>query len=75
MRLTLICLAGLAALGLTPAVQAVDKPPKPGKELRIVSDVDKRVAQFAPTPSSRRPLRPLRRRTARCSTSWSRPPG
>jgi len=54
MRLTLICLAGLAALA--PAAFSVDTPvgkpatPKPGKELRIVSDVDKRVAQFAPTP-------------------------
>jgi hypothetical protein len=51
MRLTLICLAGLAALA-PAAFSAVDKPAaaKPGKEPRIVSDVDKRVAQFAPTP-------------------------
>ena len=61
MRLTLTCLAGLA-LGTTLAFQAGCKPastpPNPeqtatgtaGKELRIVSDIDKRVAQFAPTP-------------------------
>ena len=61
MRLTLTCLAGLA-LGTTLAFQAGCKPaaapPEPeqtatgaaGKELQIVSDIDKRVAQFAPTP-------------------------
>lgn len=53
MRRTLICLAGLAALGLATAAQAAEKkaPVKaPGKELKIVSDIEKRVAQFAPTP-------------------------
>jgi len=53
MRRTLICLAGLAALGLATAAQAADKkaPAKtPGKELKVVSDIEKRVAQFAPTP-------------------------
>jgi hypothetical protein len=54
MRLTLICLAGLSALGLATAAQAVDKKApakkKPGKELRFVSDIEKRVAQYAPTP-------------------------
>jgi hypothetical protein len=53
MRRTLICLAGLAALAFATAAQAADKkaPAKtPGKELRIVSDIEKRVAQFAPTP-------------------------
>jgi len=61
MRLTLTCLAGLT-LGTTLAFQAGCKPastpPNPeqtatgtaGKELQIVSDIDKRVAQFAPTP-------------------------
>ena len=61
MRLTLTCLAGLA-LGTTLAFQAGCKPastppnPEPaaagtaGKELHIVSDIDQRVAQFAPTP-------------------------
>ena len=57
MRRTMICLAGLAALGLMPAACA----PAPDKaetkattetrgEPRIVPDIDKRVAQFAPTP-------------------------
>jgi peptidase M49-like protein len=53
MRRTLICLAGLAALAFATAALAADKkaPAKtPGKELRIVSDIEKRVAQFAPTP-------------------------
>jgi len=53
MRRTLICLAGLAALGFATAAQAADKkaPAKtPGKELKVVSDIEKRVAQFAPTP-------------------------
>jgi hypothetical protein len=60
MRLMLICLAGLAALGVT-AVCSADKPATnrpasptpektPGKELRVVPDIDKRVAQFSPTP-------------------------
>ena len=53
MRRTLICLAGLAALAFATVAQAADKkaPVKtPGKELRIVSDIERRVAQFAPTP-------------------------
>jgi hypothetical protein len=53
MRRTLICLAGLAALGLTAAALAADRKAQaktPGKELKIVSDIEKRVAQFAPTP-------------------------
>ncbi|MFL6232967.1 MAG: dipeptidyl-peptidase 3 family protein [Thermoanaerobaculia bacterium] len=53
MRRTLICLAGLAALAFATAAGATDKkaPAKtPGKELKIVSDIEKRVAQFAPTP-------------------------
>lgn len=52
MRLTRICLAGLAALGVALNVSAAGKPAAPpsGKELRIVPDIEKRVAQFAPTP-------------------------
>jgi hypothetical protein len=53
MRRTLICLAGLAALAFTMAAQAADKkaPAKtPGKELKIVPDIEKRVAQLSPTP-------------------------
>ncbi|HET9212165.1 MAG TPA: peptidase [Thermoanaerobaculia bacterium] len=53
MRRTLICLAGLAALAVATASLAAEKkaPAKaPGKELKIVSDIEKRVAQFAPTP-------------------------
>ena len=66
MRLTLTCLAGLALgttlafqAGCKPASTSTStNNPKPeqtatgkaGKELRIVSDIDKRVAQFAPTP-------------------------
>ena len=48
MRRTLICLAGLAALAFATASQAADKkaPEKtPGKELKIVSDIEKRVAK------------------------------
>jgi hypothetical protein len=52
MRRTLICLAGLAALAFATAQAAEKKAPAktPGKELKIVSDIEKRVAQFAPTP-------------------------
>jgi hypothetical protein len=53
MRRTLICLAGLCALAFATASRAAEKkaPAKtPGKEPRIVSDIEKRVAQFAPTP-------------------------
>jgi hypothetical protein len=66
MRLTLTCLAGLALgatlafqAGCKPAATSTStNNPKPeqtatgatGKELHIVSDIDKRVAQFAPTP-------------------------
>ncbi|HEX9943639.1 MAG TPA: hypothetical protein VGG03_16635 [Thermoanaerobaculia bacterium] len=50
MRLMTICLAGLAVL----ACQASDAkaPRKPGGDLRIVPDIEKRVAQFAPVPLS-----------------------
>ncbi len=55
MRRTLICLAGLAALSLTACTPAPDKAetrastePKGGP--RIVPDIEKRVAQFVPTP-------------------------
>ncbi len=53
MRRTLICLAGLCALAFaTASLAAKPKAPAktPGKELRIVSDIEKRVAQFSPTP-------------------------
>ncbi|HEY4595348.1 MAG TPA: hypothetical protein VIJ02_03025, partial [Thermoanaerobaculia bacterium] len=53
MRRTLICLAGLAALAFTTAARAADTKAQaktPGKELKIVSDIEKRVAQFVPTP-------------------------
>ena len=53
MRRTLICLAGLSALAFATVSRAAEKkaPAKtPGKEPRIVSDIEKRVAQFAPTP-------------------------
>ena len=66
MRLTLTCLAGLALgttlafqAGCKPASDDLHQQPEArtdrddrpaGKELRIVSDIDKRVAQFAPTP-------------------------
>jgi hypothetical protein len=55
MRRTLICLAGLS-LALTtaafPAAKAADRKAPMGhkEELRIVPDIEKRVAQFAPTP-------------------------
>ena len=57
MRLTrnfTAALAGLAALALAPAAHAAPKaaPKAAGKELRIVPDIEKRVAQFAPTPMS-----------------------
>jgi hypothetical protein len=50
MRLMTIGLVGLAAL----ACQASDAttPKTPGEDLRIVPDIEKRVAQFAPTPLS-----------------------
>lgn len=50
---TLIRLAGLSTLAFATAALAAGPkaPPKPpGKELKIVSDIEKRVAQFAPTP-------------------------
>jgi hypothetical protein len=57
MRRTLICLAGLAALSLMPAAcaPAPDKAEtrastEPKGEMRIVPDLEKRVAQFVPTP-------------------------
>jgi hypothetical protein len=53
MRRTLIFLAGLSALAFATAARAAQTkaPAKPpGKELKIVSDIEKRVAQFAPTP-------------------------
>jgi hypothetical protein len=53
MRLTRICLAAIAALSLAPAVRAAETRapgPKPAGGLRIVSDVEKRVAQFAAIP-------------------------
>jgi hypothetical protein len=56
MRLTLICLAGLAALGLSGAADAATavktKAPVPaaGGTMQVAPDLDKRVAQFVPTP-------------------------
>jgi hypothetical protein len=55
MRRKLICLAGLAALGLLPAARAANEAETGaattnGGEMRIVPDIEKRVAQFAPTP-------------------------
>jgi hypothetical protein len=56
MRLTRICLAAIAALCLAPAVRAAEtKAPSPKKATagggpRIVSDVEKRLVQFAPIP-------------------------
>src|SRR3954453_4298948 len=58
MRRTLICLAGLAALGLHGAADAhaatavKTKAPVPaaGGAMQVAPDIDKRVAQFAPTP-------------------------
>lgn len=53
MRLTRICLAAIAALCLVPAVRAAGpqaSSPKKAGGLKIVSDVEKRVAQFAPIP-------------------------
>ncbi|HEX4959839.1 MAG TPA: peptidase [Thermoanaerobaculia bacterium] len=53
MRRALACLAGLAALAATSVQAAETKTPKkPAEELRIVPDIQKRVAQFAPTPFS-----------------------
>ena len=59
MRLTRICLAAIAALSLAPAVRAAEtKVPSPPKKAapaggpRIVSDVEKRLAQFAAIPMS-----------------------
>ena len=59
MRLTRICLAAIAALSLAPAVRAAEtKAPSPPKKAapaggpRIVSDVEKRLAQFAAIPMS-----------------------
>ncbi len=50
MRLTVICLVGLAAL----ACRATDEvtPQKQEETLRIVADVEKRLAQLAPVPLS-----------------------
>jgi len=56
MRLTPICLAATAALCLAAALGAAETPASsPGKPTtgggpRIVSDIEKRVAQFAPIP-------------------------
>jgi hypothetical protein len=56
MRRTLICLAGLAALGLPGAADAATavktKAPLPaaGGTMQVAPDIDKRVAQFVPTP-------------------------
>jgi hypothetical protein len=56
MRRTLICLAGLAALGLQGAAHAATavktKAPVPaaGGAMQVAPDLDKRVAQFVPTP-------------------------
>jgi hypothetical protein len=43
MRRTLICLAGLAALGFATSAQSAEKKAQaktPGKELKIVSDIE-----------------------------------
>lgn len=57
MRRTLICLAGLAALGLqggaahaATAVKTKAPVPAAGGAMQVAPDIDKRVAQFAPTP-------------------------
>ena len=54
MRSALACLAGLAALAAATSLQAAEPktPTKSGVELRIVPDIQKRVAQFARTPLS-----------------------
>lgn len=50
MRLMMICLAGLAALACRAADEVA--PQKQEESLRIVADVEKRLAQFAPVPLS-----------------------
>jgi peptidase M49-like protein len=47
------CLAGLTALAVSvQAAEPKTTPKKPGEELRIVPDIQKRIAQFVPTPFS-----------------------
>ncbi len=50
MRLMVICLAGLAALACRAAEEVA--PQKQEGDLRIVADVERRLAQFAPVPLS-----------------------
>ena len=54
MRRAVACLAGLVALAAATSLQAAapKTPKKSGEEPRIVPDIEKRVAQFAPTPFS-----------------------
>jgi hypothetical protein len=52
MRFMTLCLAALAALACQASDATTPKPAKAGEELRIVPDIEKRVAQFAPVPFS-----------------------
>jgi len=52
---SVVCLAVLTALATVAVVEAAEPkktPKKPGEELRVVPDIQKRIAQFAPTPFS-----------------------
>jgi hypothetical protein len=54
MRSAFASVACLAGLTLAVSVQAAEPkaPKKPGEDLRIVPDIQKRIAQFVPTPFS-----------------------